>query len=140
MRGFRDSEGGVFKSLVRFTRFWEAVIGVLMTPENGDLHFTYPLGIDSPCVQSLVIRSDSELHQNVLSKRYVLLIKRPMYHVEYFRDLCSEEELAYFANTVFVPVVFRGRDTYALLAFREPVTHLLDVFRKIVPRLGKLNA
>ncbi|MFP4113741.1 MAG: hypothetical protein ACOCZB_00700 [Spirochaetota bacterium] len=137
LRGYADNEGGVLKSLVRFTRLWNARIGMLYVASEHGLIPSYQLGIDPHCAESLGITKSSGLFRNVLAKRQVLFIKQPLVVVEYFRGLCSSEQLALFERSLLMPTVFRGEPGYALLGMPRSVDSMETAFRSIMPHVSQ---
>ncbi|MEE8441327.1 MAG: hypothetical protein V3S41_06370, partial [Spirochaetia bacterium] len=135
LRGYRKTEGGIIKSLVAFTRHWRARVGVLFGVGEGELVPKYGLGLDEACLHALHISHSSGIYRNVLEKRLVLFVNRPLRRVEYFLGLCSDEHMAYFQKVLFLPVIIQGEEGYALLGLQEGTGSLDEAFESIVPLL-----
>ncbi len=137
LRGYQNNDGGVLKSLVRFTRLWKARVGIILVEDEHGLTPTYQLGLDPSCADSLGITTSSGLYRHLLSRRRVVFIEQPIMEVEYFHDLCSPESLSLFDRTLILPLVFRGANAYALLGLPRSVESLDDAFRSVVPYLSQ---
>ncbi|MFW5814078.1 MAG: hypothetical protein ACOCWX_01410, partial [Spirochaetota bacterium] len=137
LRGYQNNDGGILKSLVRFTRLWNARVGIVLVEDEHGLTPTYQLGLDPSCADSLGITASSGLYRHLLSRRRVVFIEEPIMEVEYFHDLCSPESLSLFDRTLILPLVFRGANAYALLGLPRSVESLDDAFRSVVPYLSQ---
>ena len=137
MRGFDATDGGIVKSLVVFTRYWRARAGVLYVEEERELVPQYGLGFDPACQETMTISTSSSLFQNVLSRRLVMLVRRPLSEVEYFHDLCGGEPLRVFTTSLFLPMRFRRKPAYALLALPDAADSLEDAFKPLLRRLTR---
>ena len=135
LRGYQKTEGGIVKSLVTFTRHWGARVGVLFSPGDGELGPRYGLGLESECLQALHISNSSGIYRNVLARRLVLFVNRPLRQVEYFLGLCPDEQIAYFQKVLFLPVVIHGEEGYALLGLQERISSLDEAFGSVLPLL-----
>ena len=140
MRGYNKTEGGVIKSLVTFTRYWHARVGVLFAVGEGELVPQYGLGIEESCLHSLHISHSSGIYRNVLEKRLVLFVNRPLRQVEYFLGLCPDEQIASFQKALFLPAIIHGEEGYALLGLQDGIGSLNEAFESIVPLLASVAA
>ena len=139
LRGYQNNEGGVLKSLVRFTRVWNARVGIVLVEDEHGLVPAYQLGLDPACAESLGITTSSGLYRHVLSRRNVVFIERPITDVEYFHGLCRPESLGLFDRTLMLPMVFRGANAYAMLGLPRSVESLDDAFRAVVPYMSQVQ-
>jgi hypothetical protein len=140
LKGYNRSEGGVVKSLVTFTRYWKARVGVLFGASQGELAPRYGLGIEESCLEALRVSHSSGIYRNVLQKRNLLFINGPLRRVEYFLGLCSDDQIVHFQKALFVPIVFEGDEGYALLGLPSTVGSLDEAFQTIVPLLTSVAA
>ena len=136
LRGFQDTDSGVLKSMVRFTRLWNARVGTLLTESEDGLEPGFQLGLEPQCAASLGISRSSGLYRNILSPRNILLLRQPIVNVEYFSGLCKAESLALFERSLFLPIVFRGKPAYALLGLPRSMDSIEAVFRTVLPQLS----
>ena len=139
LRGYQSNDGGVLKSLVRFTRLWGARVGVVFLEDEDGLVPSYQLGLHARCAEAMKITRSSGLYRNVLAKRYALFVRRPLVTVEYFEGLCEPEQLAVLERSLFLPLVFRKERAYVLLGLPRSVDSLDAAFRNVTPHLGRLQ-
>jgi hypothetical protein len=135
LRGYKRNDSGVMKSLVRFTKRWEARVGILYIRTEKGLKAEYTLGISQECRSSMLITEDSDIYRNVLSQRLVLFVNAPLTRVNEFSARCSIDDLGQFEKALFVPVTITGQDSYALLGLPEETESMEEAFRTIVPKL-----
>ncbi|MCK4514855.1 MAG: hypothetical protein KAU31_06330, partial [Spirochaetaceae bacterium] len=140
LRGYHKTESGVIKSLVTFTRQWRARVGVLFVVGEGELVAKYGLGLEESCLHALHISHSSGIYRNVLEKRLVLFVNRPLRRVEYFLGLCPDEEISSFQKALFLPLIIHGEEGYALLGLQEGTGSLDEAFGAIVPLLTSIAA
>lgn len=133
LAGFRADDIGRLKSLVRFTRYWGARVGVVL--EEGELEYKplLSIGVEGECRDRFRISKSSEVSRNVLAKGRVLFISRPLREVEYFHDLCSVQHLSPFERTLFVPIILDGKPAYFCMGLEEKTTSLDAAFKSILP-------
>jgi len=136
LRGFHDTDSGVLKSMVRFTRLWNARVGTLLTETADGLEPGFQLGLDPQCAAALGISRSSGLYRNILSRKSILLLRQPMVNAEYFSGLCKAESLALFERSLFLPVIFRGQPGYALLGLPRSMDSIETVFRAVLPHIS----
>ncbi len=139
VRGYQDDDAGVLKSMVRFTRQWDARVGVLYVENDQGLVPAYQLGLNPRCADALKITQSSGLYRYVLSKQHVLFVHRALSSLEYFHDLCEPEHLALFERSLFLPLVFRGSRAYALLGLARTVESLDAAMRSVMPHLEQFQ-
>jgi len=135
LRGYKRNDSGLLKSMVSFTRYWNARVGIIFQPRENEHEPYAAIGIDDRCRSSMVISKSSSVARNTLNQGRVLFIKRPLTEVEYFKDMCSPQSLAFFERSLFLPMVLAGQRVYFLLGLRGAVDSLDDAFRTVLPIL-----
>ncbi|MFP4377826.1 MAG: hypothetical protein ACLFP4_12355, partial [Spirochaetales bacterium] len=140
LRGYKRNDSGLLKSMVSFTRYWNARVGIVFQSRDIEHQPYAAIGIDDRCRASMVISKSSSVARNILNKGRVLFIKRPLTEVEYFKDLCSPQSLAFFERSLFLPVVLAGARAYFLLGLRGNLDSLDDAFRSVLPILQRSSS
>jgi hypothetical protein len=120
---------------VTFTRYWQARVGIILLPDENELAPKYGLGLEQSCLAALRVSHSSGIYRNVLAKRHVLFINRPLRHVEYFRGLCADEQIITFQKVLLVPLIVHGEEGYALLGLPASIGSLDYAFEPVVKRL-----
>ena len=133
LRGFRDDEGGRLKSLVRFTRYFGARAGVILTEQAQEFSPALSIGIEGECRQNLRVSKSSEVSRNILEKSRVLMVFRPLLELEYFHDLCSPQQLSVFERSLFLPITFEGKTAYFCMSLKESVDSIDEALRPVLP-------
>ncbi|TVR33717.1 MAG: hypothetical protein EA404_04335 [Spirochaetaceae bacterium] len=116
---YKRNEGGLFKSLIDFTRIWNAKFSAILVVKDGEYQVEYMLGLEDPCLNFLRIGEDSSLYNVVFARRRILFLTRTLQHYKELQIGCTEREFEYIGCTVFIPVVFRGADAYLLLGLGD---------------------
>ncbi|TVR03925.1 MAG: hypothetical protein EA403_05865 [Spirochaetaceae bacterium] len=124
---FKRNEGGLFKSLIEFTRIWNAKFSAILVEKEGEIQVDYLLGLEDPCFNYLRIPQHSAVYQHVFGPRRLLILQKTLQNYSTFRINCSDVEFEYVGATVFVPIRFRDADAYMMLGLGE-VTPSLDTF------------
>jgi hypothetical protein len=124
---YRGTDSGIFKSLIEFTRLWQARVGGLLVDRGSSLRMEYALGIGEDCQNRLVVPKSSGAYRNILRERSALLLKRPIHHYQLFEGACGIEQSNYIGKTVFIPVLFQEREAYIWLGV-ETETESIDAF------------
>ena len=116
---YKRNEGGLLKSLIDFTRIWNAKFSAIMVVKDGEYQVEYMLGLEEPCLNFLRVVEGSPLYSVVFARRRILLLTRTLQHYKELQIGCTESEFEYIGCTVFIPVVFRGADAYLLLGLGD---------------------
>jgi hypothetical protein len=124
---YPDTEGGILKSLVEFTRSWGArAAGVLMSAE-GEMRLDYSLAIEERCRRNFIVPETSDVYRHVLRHRSLLLTREPLHRFRSFHGLCTESALAYIGPALLLPIVFRGEDAYLVLGVRDEAQNVEEL-------------
>ncbi|MFP4483758.1 MAG: hypothetical protein ACLFO1_02780, partial [Spirochaetaceae bacterium] len=126
---YRESESGIFKSLVAFTRIWAArAVLVLTETEDGSYKASYGLGVNEECLDQFVIGPETAVKKALFDRRRLALLKQPIARFKDFASLCSGVDLEVFRRTLIIPVVFRSEPAYVILSVRDNVERIKDFF------------
>ncbi|MCA1755240.1 MAG: hypothetical protein LC641_11195, partial [Spirochaeta sp.] len=116
--GFRNSDSGMVKSLIEFTRIWRAQFGALLLPYEDELHIQHSLGIPGEDTEAFVIPESSEFRTKVINQRLVALLRGPL--GEHRRLIGFSGEATFSTGqSLFLPIKFRALSGYALLGLRH---------------------
>jgi hypothetical protein len=138
---YPETEGGILKSLVEFTRAWGARAAGVLLPAEGEMRLDYSLAIEERCRRNFVVPVTSDVYRHVLTHRSLLLTREPLHRFRSFRGLCSESAFAYIGSVLLLPIVFRGTEAYLLLGVREGATSIEELLSNAGIRLpGAVSA
>lgn len=127
--GYRNSDSGMVKSLIAFTRIWRAQFGALLLPYDDGLHVQYSLGIPGEDTGLFVIPTTSEFSSKVLNQRLVALLRGPL--GEHQKLIGFQGEAAFSTGqTLFLPIKFRALSGYALLGLRHAAQNIEAVVER----------
>ena len=127
--GYRNSDSGMVKSLIAFTRIWRAQFGLLLLPYDDGFHVQHSLGIPGEDTGLFVIPKSSDFAEKVMNRRLVALLRGPL--GEHKRLIGFSGEAAFSTGqTLFLPIKFRALSGYALLGLRYDTSSIQAVLER----------
>jgi len=127
--GYRRNEGGILKSLIEFSRVWNARAAGIFVDTDGGYRLEHAIGIDNEQGSGGVITDAGGIVARLRQGRRALLVKRP---IEEYPELVSAlggGSLPFQGRFAFLPIEYRGRPAYFFIGLGTQVDTLYELVR-----------
>ncbi|MEM5948253.1 hypothetical protein WKV44_06830, partial [Spirochaetia bacterium 38H-sp] len=131
MSGFTHSEAGVAKSLVDFTRKAKATCGAIITEHGAGYSVHQGIGFSSRFKEYFSIKRKDPLFLELSMRRFVLW-RTGMFEYEPYSGYFSDSDRVMMQNTLFIPLVYEGRDAYLICGYKYDIENLDGYLRSLL--------
>ncbi len=127
LQSYKRTEGGILKSVMEFSRIWNARVAAIFVQTEHGYRLDYAIGIASEKAVGRVLPSSSAIVQRLLRARRVVLVKRPFDNYPELVATFAGERMPFGGRFAFLPIAFRSRPAYFFLGLRNPVDSLSEL-------------
>ncbi len=129
LEGYKRGEGGVLKSLMEFSRIWNARVAAILVEAEGGYRLEYAIGIEfeNPDPTGQIIPHDSRISQLLRRGRRAVLVKKPFEEYPELVQVFGRDSVSFRGRFAFLPIQFKERPAYFFLGLRTPVESLQEL-------------
>jgi len=125
-KGYVENEKGAYRALLDYSRHVDAQCAVIIAPDDKGYRSLLSIGMNRNPDDSL-FDLDSEISSEYLMKRRIIGIdgakKSPLLGEKW--DWIA---FKYVNSLLFMPLIYRGKDAYLMLGFKEKSSNPVDFF------------
>ena len=117
LSGFKKNTTGIYKSLMKISKQYNAICAVLLSGSDNGLESEYSVGLDGDSAACLSVDMDEQAWVEWFSNRQIVFV--PNLKSSLYSGKIQRSDYRYIQSGLFIPALFQGSHSYIFLGFKE---------------------
>ncbi len=114
------------KALIKVSHIFDALTAAILVQGEEGLYVEHGIGLEESESSRLCLNYTSSLYEIIFSKRYFVSVKKKKTGISALDGMFKDETTRYFNGSLYMPIVFRGKQAYLFLGLKDAGTDFIS--------------